>query len=450
MPVTSADDVAARAVASALLAGSWTVDGLQLAARQPFGGGRRRWHAALAREVLAIYHRPPLDRPRELAAVIAASPVFTRAVADARSRGRPLRVVRWIPTGTRMAPHPWPVPELHDVGAVAELIGEVVAHLVWLADDAHHQRRTRPGPLHPYRYRWLERPGRVPRLLEAPTARLLRVQRTVLDVVLDAVPVHPAAHGFVRGRGVSTAAAPHAGQEVVLRADLRSFFASIGAGRVFGLLRTAGYPEPVSHVLTGLVTTRTPVAVLSAMPHGGSPDDRHALRGLLATGHLPAGAATSPALANLVAHRLDARIAGLARSVGAAYTRYADDLVLSGGADLRRRVPRIVATIEGVATQEGFTLNPAKTRVRLASQRQEVLGTVVNDRPTIPRAEYDRLRAVLHDAGRHGPDAANRDGLPDFRAHLAGKIAWVASIDRARGDRLRAAYEGIDWPEEPS
>ncbi|MGF6725986.1 hypothetical protein P3T43_005371 [Paraburkholderia sp. GAS41] len=42
------------------------------------------------------------------------------------------------------------------------------------------------------------------------------------------------------------------------------------------------------------------------------------------TRHLPQGAPTSPALANLCAFRLDLRLAGLARALGATYTRYAD------------------------------------------------------------------------------------------------------------------------------
>ena len=58
------------ALAAAFLAGAWTESALVrrgAEALQP----RPRWLPALARDVLAAYHRPPEDRPRELAAFVA-------------------------------------------------------------------------------------------------------------------------------------------------------------------------------------------------------------------------------------------------------------------------------------------------------------------------------------------------------------------------------------------
>jgi RNA-directed DNA polymerase len=74
-----------------------------------------------------------------------------------------------------------------------------------------------------------------------------------------------------------------------------------------------------------------------------------------------------------------------------------------------------------------------------------VCGVVVNERLNVPRTEYDRLKAILHDAAHHGPAAANRDDVPDFRAHLQGRIAWVGQLHRARGDKLRARFDAIAW-----
>jgi len=53
-------------------------------------------------------------------------------------------------------------------------------------------------------------------------------------------------------------------------------------------------------------------------------------RSLYSRPHLPQGVPTSPALANGCAYRVDCRLRALARSAGAEYTRYADDLAFSG------------------------------------------------------------------------------------------------------------------------
>jgi len=132
------------------------------------------------------------------------------------------------------------------------------------------------------------------------------------------------------------------------------------------------------------------------------------------------------------------------------YSRYADDLTLSGGtwlishqADIRRLVARIVR-------DEGFRLNDRKSRLVTRAGRQVVTGVVVNDRPNPPRGEYDRLRAVIHDATQNGPTIANRDGRTDFRGHLLGRIAWVESLNPSRGATLRRSFMRVDWDTAPA
>jgi len=231
-----------------------------------------------------------------------------------------------------------------------------------------------------------------------------------------------------------------------VRLDLEDFFACVSAARVYGIFRAAGYPEAVAHTLTALCVTVVPQHEWDAIPRPTDPAQiprHHRLGRRLATPHLPQGAPTSPALASLAATRLDLRLAALAPALGARYSRYADDLAFSGPADVP--VGTLRRAVAGVARAEGFLVADHKTRVRRRNERQTVCGIVVNARPNIARGDYDRLKAVLHDAARNGPAAANRAGVPGFRAHLQGRIAWVTHLNADRGRRLQARFDAIEW-----
>ncbi|MEZ0164821.1 reverse transcriptase family protein [Kineococcus sp. LSe6-4] len=436
-----ADPVAA-ALAAAFLDGPWTVAELDRRGRWAVGRPRARWVRILTDQVLERFPRPPVDEPRALRAFVARSTPYGRARAAAERAGEPLQVAHLVTATTAMGRNRWGAPALDTVADLAAFLDLAEAHLDWFADVRRLQVRAPAGPLHHYSSRWSAKRG-APRLLEAPLPRLKAVQRTVLHRVLARFPVHEAAHGFVPGRSPLTGAAQHVRARTVVRFDLEGFFTAVPAGRVFGVFRQGGYPEPVAHVLTGLLTHVTPLTVLRAMPAGGSGDERYRLRRNLSRAHLPQGAPTSPALANLVALGLDRRLAGWARAAGLTYTRYADDLTFSCADGLDpRRLQRAVAAI---AADEGFALNPAKTRVRGAGARQLVTGLVVNEHPNVPREEFDRLKAVLHHCVRHGPDGQDREGHPDFRAHLLGRIARVEAVNPAKGRRLRERFDAIAW-----
>jgi hypothetical protein len=403
--------------------------------------GRRtppRWVPMLVDQVLEAYHRRPADRPRELAAYLQTLPAWTLAW----QYRRPPRVVRWTPVPTAMGPARWPVAELPNLAALAHLLDLDQGELAWFADVRSLERRA-TAPLRHYRW-WVEPKRGGVRVLAAPKPRLKEIQRRLLRHVIDPIPAHDAAHGCVAGHSVRTAALPHAGHEIVIRADLEAYFASIPPGRVWGVLRTAGLPEPVAHTITGLVTTVAPPDVLRAIPPGGNPSAADRLRHWLRNPHLPQGAPTSPALANLIGYSLDRRLTGLATRFGARYTRYVDDLTFSGGRSLGTARSTFLRLVEEIVLDEGFRLNERKTVVLGASGRQALLGAVVNDRPTLPRAERDAMRALLHNCAVHGWRSQTRDRA-EFRAYVLGRVAWANSLDPVLGARLHAACEAIDW-----
>jgi hypothetical protein len=294
------------------------------------------------------------------------------------------------------------------------------------------------GPLRHYHYRW-------PRLIESPKQRLKAIQRYLLKEILERIPPHDAAHGFRVARSIQTFVAPHVGRRIVLRIDLRDFFPSIFRARILAIFLTAGYPETVARLLTGICMNTTPGEVVEQCPATAGANRLVRARKLYQRPHLPQGARTSPALANLAAYHLDCRLAGLAEAVGAHYSRYADDLVFSGDEDFAKVVNRFYIRACAIALEEGFEVQTRKTRIMRQSVSQRAAGVVLNQHANVPRAFYEKLKAIIHNCITHGPNGQNRSGVADFRAHLAGRIAHVTMLNPARGQKLQKEFDRIDW-----
>jgi hypothetical protein len=430
----------ALALAERFLGAPWSLDGLLASGRDLLPRGRW-WQVELcASAALSTYRRQPRDRPGELA----------ETLLDALTPGHvhPTVVVWQLPA--RQVPT-WPVRPLPDAAALAQMAEVAPTELQWYADLRGLQRAATQEQLRHYRYSWRPSSRRPARLIEAPKDRLKLIQRRILRDVLAVVPASPIAHGYVTGRSALTAADAHVGAEVLVQFDLASFFPSVGFGRVRAIFETLGYPPAVARDLAGLTTTATPLSVLRSRPMPAAPtaaqltDRFHADR-RLATPHLPQGAPTSPALANLACFRLDRRLAGLAKAFDASVTRYADDITFSGGFWLRHGVADLQELLHQIAAEEGFALVREKTRVTTRSGRQQVLGIVVNERRNLDRRSLDVLKATLTNCVRSGPASQNRAGHPDFRAHLLGRLAWVAAVAPDKAARLRALFDQIDWP----
>jgi RNA-directed DNA polymerase len=340
------------------------------------------------------------------------------------------------------------LPPLDTPGDLAGWLRISPTELDWFADIAGWGGRSPAEPLRHYRYQWLKKTNGGVRLLEIPKPRLRAIQRRILREILDLVPVHAAAHGCVPLHSTLTNAAVHAGNSMVVRLDLTDFFTSISGARVLALFQTLGYPRETARYLTGLVTHCVPWAVVNSVPIVENATleaqrGRKAWARRFTQKHLPQGAPTSAALANLCAYRLDLRLAGAAKASNANYTRYVDDLFFSSqvaGSDRARRFAQMAYTI---ILEEGFVPNVRKTLIMSHARAQYVTGLVVNEHPNVPRRDYDRLKAVLTNCIRHGIDSQNREARPDFWAHLVGRVSYIQRASPVRGAKLRALLNAI-------
>lgn len=324
------------------------------------------------------------------------------------------------------------LPVLATPAAVAAALGISIPRLRWLA--FHNVCATR---MHYVMFEVARRSGGK-RQLAAPHRALARCQKWIEQEILNKLPVHNAAQGFVRGRSILTNARPHVGQELIVNLDLQDFFPTITFPRVAGLLRSLGY-SPAAATVLALLTTECP---RTAAEFAGR-------KYFVALGErsLPQGACTSPAISNLIAYTLDCRLAGLAQSGGWTYTRYADDLTFSISAEVAARrqtsARKLISGVQAIVQSEGFRLNERKSRVLRPSSRQLVTGVVVNEQTSPPRELLRRLRAILHRAKHEGLAVQNRQNHPNFRDWLEGQIAFVQMLKPAAGKKLREQLQTL-------
>jgi RNA-directed DNA polymerase len=418
-------------------------------------GHNWRWIKALVERYVRAFELDALEagsrmRPkrRDVIAFLRADDGLRQA--EAKNRGK-LRIAHWLTDSDSMQPlaaaRSWPVPRIETVGTLAGWLDLGAGELEWFADPKRLGARAGDGdgPTSHYHYKVHPKQDASIRLIEVPKKRLKELQRVILSELLENIPSHPAAHGFRKGHSIKTFAAPHVARRVVLRMDLQDFFPSISGPRVRALFRTAGYPDAVADLLGGICTNATPPRMWRKLGGRLDPLAMAEAKALYVRPHLPQGAPTSPALANLCAYRVDCRLSGLAEASGAVYTRYADDLAFSGDEAFDGCVERFLTHAAAILMEEGFTVHHRKTRIMRRGVRQYLAGLVTNERLNVVRTDFDRLKATLTNCVRYGPESQNHEGHALFQLHLQGRVGFAEMVNPAKGLRLRRIFEQIQW-----
>ena len=233
------------------------------------------------------------------------------------------------------------------------------------------------------------------RKISIPVSELKGLQRLLLRGLWGRFPTSEIAHGYKHGRSIISAAQEHVGPTCVLRMDLRDFFPSITAKRVFGYLRKRGLSEASSFIITRLVTHQ---------------------------GKLPQGAPTSPGLSNAICCGMDEELARVSRSRRLAVTRYSDDIIFSGAPFNWKSFAKVVAR---VTRRHGFSVNVQKTRYMSRNQSQRVLGMLVDSSSIrMTRGMRRRIRAAFFKAGNQSSwgvqNLARLRGYAEFHKMVYG------------------------------
>jgi RNA-directed DNA polymerase len=229
----------------------------------------------------------------------------------------------------------------------------------------------------------------------------------------------PFNHGSVRGRSIKTNIAEHLGAKFVFTTDITKFFPSITSNRIYRLFSQELDCSPdVARILTRLCTYRY---------------------------HLALGLPTSPILADQVLRVVDVRIGTYCANAELTYTRFVDDLTISGSYDFTVEKNRIVPFVGLVMRESGFSLNAGKEHVGLVSEGATITQLrVVNGYADVQQAfvdELERQMSALVQLSKGEPF----QGPYRTRSQIVGKINYVGWINPRRKGRLLRRLKGIDW-----
>ncbi len=173
------------------------------------------------------------------------------------------------------------------------LVGYKYAYLFGACLRTHNYYRT---------FTIYKRSGKL-REISEPLPSLKEIQKWILENILEKCSLHIAAKAYIKGKSIKDNARFHRNQRRVLAVDINDFFHSIDIDRVFKLFVSLGYAPMVSALLAHLCCLKR---------------------------RLPQGAPTSPAISNIISYSLDDKLYAYAREMGFRYTRYADDITVSG------------------------------------------------------------------------------------------------------------------------
>lgn len=218
----------------------------------------------------------------------------------------------------------------------------------------------------------------------APLPLLLNCQDWIYQNLLKPIPIHENCTGFRNGHSIKNNAEPHLHAEKILKLDLKDFFPSIIKERVISVFINLGYTPKLSYCLASICTLNN---------------------------ELPQGAPTSPVLSNIIAKRLDYRLAGLSKKYDLKYTRYADDLTFSG-----TNLPvKLIEYITKIINNEGFTVNSKKTRLLDKGKRKIITGiSVSSNKMTIPKKKKREIRQIIYYIDKYGiENHLNKKGMRD-------------------------------------
>lgn len=264
------------------------------------------------------------------------------------------------------------------------------------------------APENHYRQFKISKRGGGERVISSPRTFLKVVQYWILDYLLHSLPCHPNCHSYQKGKSILSNSLPHVGRKYVANIDISNFFPSISEKMVFDFLKSNNFGEQLSKAVARIVTLNN---------------------------GLPQGAPTSPVISNSFLSQFDDNLSKQALLFHIVYTRYADDMTISG--ENKENIASFIKIIEQNLKDIGLSINDKKTRIASRGGQQKVTGIVVNEIAQPSRKFRKNIRSMFHHA------ELNPELFVDKINVLRGYVSYLQSFPSMYDGKEINKYKNI-------
>lgn len=248
------------------------------------------------------------------------------------------------------------------------------------------------------------------------------IHKRINSNLLQIANLDSAALGGIKGKGIQDFIDIHSSCECYISFDLKDFFPSIKSGRIFNIFRESGCSPDLADLLTNITTVN---------------------------GSLPQGFATSTMLANIAANGLDKQISHISNQYQLKYTRWVDDIVVSGRI---KDVNSAAKSLIGAVQPHGFRIKHKKTNISRRKDNHPVLGICIQkSRPSIPHYVINELKNDISALVDRQYEILNiiysvKD-LKDKNIELSfkSKIDHIRKYHNESAEELMVLHKEVDW-----
>lgn len=217
------------------------------------------------------------------------------------------------------------------------------------------------------------------RRIVQPSDRFKRLLHFLVKNIFDYASVaETVVFSYRKGVNIRDAVLPHANNRYFYQTDLANFFGSITKNLVKSALTTRLGDVPISDLQNFIPL------ILDLVTYEDN---------------LPLGFPTSPTISNICLYDFDTELATRCDQMSISYTRYADDIILSGNDEAALK--QLAVTVENLLKEhvdQNININASKTRYLQRGQKIKLLGLVVlpNGQISIDKLYKNEIETLLY------------------------------------------------------